>query len=249
MISYDRSIAFKQRLRSASSRVSNKWRPSFGEVVSIINLIVLVVGGLTGYLLIERTKLAAEASKLAFDKARTQSDTIRTVADLSKILASVRPNVLLSVVANVYRDSNHNVEIKVENKGAHLIYFEDMRVEYSKLKPGKSDEFEKIVTSGVRSGRARDANLHEGVAPGGFKTFRMGSIYFADRTLKGIEADVFLDVYTDPVVVSATTVALSDVFPAAQLQAMSKQTFVRPALRPHIGVEPNHSITWKDDSP
>ena len=246
MISSDRTTAFKLRLQGASRRAKNRWRPSFSETVSVINLIVLVAGGVTGYLLIERAKLNAEASKLAFDKARTQSDTIRTVADLSKILASVRPNVSLSIVANIYPDSLHNVIVKVENKGAHVIHIANTRIEYLKLQPGTAGEFETKVVKGIPGRRSQHADL-QGIVPGGSRSFILGNIYFADRSLQGIEADVFLDAYTDPVVVTATATALSGVFPAEQLQAMSRQTFARPTiLQRHTKHSPRYSIEWKD---
>ena len=87
---------------------------SLGEWLQIINLAVIVVGGVLGYFLIERVKTEIEATKLQLDQTKLS-------IDISKFLNDIRPALKDNCTAWATSPVQVKVSCSVENIGTHRV--------------------------------------------------------------------------------------------------------------------------------
>lgn len=89
-------------------------RLSLGEWLQIINLVVVVVGGILGYLLVEGVKTEIETTKLQLDQTKLS-------IDISKFLNDIRPTLNDNCTAWATSPVQLEVACSVKNIGAHRV--------------------------------------------------------------------------------------------------------------------------------
>ncbi|HXU92950.1 MAG TPA: hypothetical protein VFP33_04775 [Gallionella sp.] len=104
---------------------------SLADWLQIINLIVLIVGGILGYFLVERVKAEIEATKLQLDQTKLS-------IDISKFLNDIRPTLNDNCSAWAISPVQVKVSCSVKNIGAHRVLLSKPR---AKLRIRGQEEF------------------------------------------------------------------------------------------------------------
>lgn len=87
---------------------------SFGDWLQVINLIVLIVGAILGYFLVEQVKSEVEATKLQLDQTKLS-------IDISKFMNDIRPALNDECSALATSPLQVRVSCSVKNIGAHRV--------------------------------------------------------------------------------------------------------------------------------
>ncbi len=87
---------------------------SFGDWLQLVNLFVLIAGGILGYVLVERVKAEVEATRLQLDQTKLS-------IDISKFMNDIRPTLNDNCTAWATSPLKVQVSCSVKNIGAHRV--------------------------------------------------------------------------------------------------------------------------------
>ncbi|MAG80595.1 MAG: hypothetical protein CMN89_11575 [Sutterellaceae bacterium] len=97
---------------------------SFGDWLQLVNLTVVVLGGILGYFLVERVRAGVEATKVEVEQAKLSLEQTKLSIDISKFLNDIRPTLSDSCLARATSPTQVQVSCEMKNIGAHRAILE-----------------------------------------------------------------------------------------------------------------------------
>lgn len=175
--------------------------------IALINLAVVVIGGLLGYKLIESTKLSIEEARAAMERTKT-------TIDVSKFMNDLRPAVNNQCSAWATSPTTLNVVCTVKNVGAQRIVIATPTTQIKNRETGK------IISTYFNYQRAPSGNALP-VNTEGTISYSVTAKQPVDW--RRIEVITNYQAQTDPIIVSVAKSSLRDFVDEASVIRLSSQ--------------------------